>query len=167
MNTRIGSLRVPPASLHVFPVIFIMVLAPMYDHVIIPFARKITKTEMGITHLQRIGVGLFLSVMAMAVAALVEIKRKQVAHRAGLMNSTKPLPVTFLWVSLQYLFLGSADLFIVSHGSVFVSTVDHVTGNFRHTPWLYGSNLNHYHLERFYWLMCALRASPIRNIKNT
>ncbi|KAF5793339.1 putative proton-dependent oligopeptide transporter family [Helianthus annuus] len=40
--------------------------------------------------------------------------------------------------------------------SVFVSTVDHVTGNFRHTPWLYGSNLNHYHLERFYWLMCAL-----------
>ncbi|MFS7999690.1 putative proton-dependent oligopeptide transporter family, MFS transporter superfamily [Helianthus anomalus] len=187
MNTRIGSLRVPPASLPVFPVIFIMVLAPMYDHVIIPFARKITKTEMGITHLQRIGVGLFLSIMAMAVAALVESKRKHVADRAGLMNSTEPLPVTFLWVSLQYLFLGSADLFSLAGmmdfffteapfrmrslatslswvslamgyylSSLLVSIVNHVTGNFRHTPWLYGSNLNHYHLERFYWLMCAL-----------
>ncbi|KAL9999916.1 putative proton-dependent oligopeptide transporter family, MFS transporter superfamily [Helianthus debilis subsp. tardiflorus] len=52
--------------------------------------------------------------MAMAVAVLVEIKRKQVAHRAGLMNSTEPLPVTFLWVSLQYLFLGSAEPFYLS-----------------------------------------------------
>ncbi|KAK1433750.1 hypothetical protein QVD17_10666 [Tagetes erecta] len=189
MNTKIGSLRVPPASLPVFPVIFIMILAPMYDHVIIPLARKITKTEMGITHLQRIGIGLFLSIMAMAVAALVEIKRKKVAHEAALMSSTEPLPITFLWVSLQYLFLGSADLFSLAGmmdfffteapfsmrslatslswaslamgyylSSVLVSIVNHVTGTFRHTPWLHGRNLNHYHLERFYWLMCILSA---------
>lgn len=187
MNTKIGSLRVPPASLPVFPVIFIMILAPMYDHVIIPFARKITKTEMGITHLQRIGIGLFLSIMAMTVAALVEIKRKKVARQVNLMSSTEPLPITFLWVSLQYLFLGSADLFSLAGmmdfffteapfsmrslatslswaslamgyylSSVLVSIVNHVTGTFHHTPWLYGSNLNHYHLERFYWLMCIL-----------
>ncbi|KAI3766803.1 hypothetical protein L2E82_16876 [Cichorium intybus] len=187
MDTKIGSLLVPPASLPVFPVIFIMILAPMYDHVIIPFARKITKTEMGITHLQRIGIGLFLSIMAMAVAALVEKKRKGVAFQENLMNSTQPLPITFLWVSLQYLFLGSADLFTLAGmmdfffteapfsmrslatslswaslavgyylSSVLISIVNNVTGTFRHTPWLYGSNLNHYHLERFYWLMCAL-----------
>lgn len=187
MNTKIGSLLVPPASLPVFPVIFIMVLAPMYDHVIIPFARKITKTEMGITHLQRIGIGLFLSIFAMAVAALVENKRKQVAYHHGLMNSTEPLPITFLWVALQYLFLGSADLFSLAGmmdfffteapfgmrslatslswaslamgyylSSVLVSIVNHVTGTLHHTPWLYGINLNHYHLERYYWLMCVL-----------
>lgn len=187
MNTKIGSLRVPPASLPVFPVIFIMVLAPMYDHIITPFARKITKTEMGITHLQRIGIGLFLSIMAMAVAALVENKRKRVANANGLMNSNEPLPITFLWVSLQYLFLGSADLFSLAGmmnfffteapfsmrslatslswaslamgyylSSVLVSIVNHVTGIFHHRPWLYGINLNHYHLERFYWLMCVL-----------
>ncbi|GJU00388.1 major facilitator superfamily domain, general substrate transporter [Tanacetum coccineum] len=187
MNTKIGSLRVPPASLPVFPVIFIMVLAPMYDHVITPFARKITKTESGITHLQRIGIGLLLSIMAMAVAALVENKRKSVAYANGLMNSNEPLPITFLWVSLQYLFLGSADLFSLAGmmdfffteapfsmrslatslswaslamgyylSSVLVSIVNHVTGTFHHKPWLYGINLNHYHLERFYWLMCVL-----------
>lgn len=187
MNTYIGALKVPPASLPIFPVIFTMILAPVYNHIIIPFARAVTKSEMGITHLQRIGTGLFLSVVAMAVAALVEMKRKRVAEQSGLMNSTEPLPITFLWVALQYLFLGSADLFSLAGlmefffteaplsmrslttalswaslamgyylSSVIVSIVNHITGRFQQTPWLYGSNLNHYHLERFYWLMCIL-----------
>lgn len=187
MNTKLGSLKVPPASLPVFPVIFILILAPVYNHVIIPFARKVTKTEMGITHLQRIGTGLILSIVAMAVAALVEIKRKRVAVNSGLVNSSEPLPITFLWVALQYLFLGSADLFTLAgmmeffftdaplsmrslatslswaslamgyyFSTVLVSIVNNITSTYRHTPWLFGSNLNHYHLERFYWLMCIL-----------
>ena len=187
MNTKIGSFRVPPASLPVFPVLFMMVLAPVYNHVIIPFSRKVTKTEMGITHLQRIGTGLVLSIIAMAAAALVEIKRKRVATQSGLVNTTEPLPITFLWIALQYLFLGSADLFTLAGmmefffteapfsmrslatalswaslamgyylSSVLVSLVNSITGTFRHAPWLFGSNLNHYHLERFYWLMCVL-----------
>ncbi|GFZ03639.1 nitrate transporter 1:2 [Actinidia rufa] len=71
-------------SLPVFPVLFMIVLAPVYNHIIIPFFRKVTKTEMSITHLQRIGTGLVLSIVAMAVAAPVEIKRKQVATQTGL-----------------------------------------------------------------------------------
>ncbi|KZV54243.1 hypothetical protein F511_36195 [Dorcoceras hygrometricum] len=111
MNTKVGSLRIPPASLPVFPILFIMALAPCYNHIITPFSRKLTNTETGITHLKRIGIGLVLSIIAMAVAALVETKRKRVALRSGLTNSTRPLPLTCLWVALQYLFLGSADLF--------------------------------------------------------
>ncbi|KAK6261579.1 hypothetical protein QUC31_007395 [Theobroma cacao] len=187
MNTKIGSLKVPPASLPIFPVIFMVILAPTYNHVIIPFARKVTKTEIGITHLQRIGTGLVLSIIAMAVAALVEIKRKKVAVESGLLNSADSLPITFLWIALQYLFLGSADLFSLVgmmefffteaptsmrslatslswaslamgyyFSSVLISIVNNVTSSFRLTPWLSGSNLNHYHLERFYWLMCLL-----------
>lgn len=187
MNTTLGSLKIPPASLPVFPVIFIMILAPIYNHIIIPFARKFTKSEMGITHLQRIGTGLVLSTVAMAVAALVEMKRKRVAAKSGLLNSAEPLPITFLWIALQYLFLGSADLFTLAGmmefffteapssmrslatslswaslamgyylSSVLVSLVNSVTSTHRDTPWLFGSNLNHYRLERFYWLMCIL-----------
>ncbi|KAF5752320.1 pentatricopeptide repeat-containing protein [Tripterygium wilfordii] len=78
-NLRLGSLKVPPASLLVFPVLFIMILAPIYDHPIIPFAWRVTKSEMGVSHLQRIGIGLVLSMITMALAALVEIKRKRVA----------------------------------------------------------------------------------------
>ncbi|KAL7163974.1 hypothetical protein ACSBR2_039977 [Camellia fascicularis] len=92
MKTELGSLKVPPASLPIFPILFIMILAPVYDHLIIPFARKLTKYEMGITHLQRIGVGLVLSIVAMAVAALVEIKRKRVAFDSGLLDSPNPYP---------------------------------------------------------------------------
>ncbi|KAE8670777.1 Protein NRT1/ PTR FAMILY 4.6 [Hibiscus syriacus] len=187
MNTKIGSLKVPPASLPVFPIIFVMIIAPTYNHVIVPFARKVTKTEMGITHLQRIGTGLILSIVAMAMAALVEIKRKKVAVESGLLDSAEPLPITFLWIALQYLFLGSADLFTLAgmmefffteaptsmrslatslswaslsmgyyFSSVLISIVKNVTSIVRHTTWLAGSNLNHYHLERFYWLMCVL-----------
>lgn len=187
MDTTIGSFRIPPASLPVFPVTFIMIMAPVYNHIIIPFARKVTGTEMGITHLKRIGTGLVLSIVAMAVAALVETKRKKIAIESGMMDSTKSLPISFLWIALQYLFLGSADLFSLAGtmefffteapssmrsiatslswvslaigyylSSVLVSLVNHLTNTFRHTPWLYGRNLNHYHLERFYWLLCIL-----------
>ncbi|KAH6758415.1 nitrate transporter 1:2 [Perilla frutescens var. frutescens] len=187
MNTKIGSLRIPPASLPIFPVLFIMILAPVYNHIIIPFSRKLTNTEMGITHLQRIGTGLGLSIMAMVVAALVEMKRKHVAIQSGLINSTEPLPITFLWVALQYLFLGSADLFSLAGlmdfffteapfsmrslatslswaslamgyylSSVLVNLINCITGTFHHKPWLIGRNLNYYHLDRFYWLMCIL-----------
>ncbi|XP_022972402.1 protein NRT1/ PTR FAMILY 4.6-like isoform X3 [Cucurbita maxima] len=187
MNTKLGSLKVPPASLPVFPVIFIMILAPTYNHAIVPIARKLTKSEMGITHLQRIGTGLVLSIVAMAVAALVEMKRKNVALRTHMLDSSEPLPISFLWVALQYLFLGSADLFSLAgmmefffteapmsmrslatalswaslamgyyFSSVLVSVINGVTKACRLTPWLYGRSLNHYHLERFYWLMCIL-----------
>ena len=188
MNTKLGSLKVPPASLTAFPVLFIMIVAPIYDIVIVPLARKVTKTEMGITHLRRIGFGLVLSIFSMAVAAVVEVKRKRVAIDSGLVDDvTKPLPISFLWVALQYLFLGSADLFTFAGlleffftetpirmrslatsltfaslavgyylSSVIVSIVNRVTGNRSHAAWLSGVNINHYHLERFYWLMCVL-----------
>ncbi|KAK3133990.1 hypothetical protein QOZ80_6AG0543650 [Eleusine coracana subsp. coracana] len=189
MDTRVGNLRVPPASLPVFPVTFIILLAPVYDHAIVPFARRLTRTEMGISHLQRIGTGLVLSVLAMAVAAVVEVKRKHVAADAGMLDSTKPLPITFFWIAFQYLFLGSADLFTLAGllefffseapprmrslatslswaslalgyylSSVLVSIVNSATGRGGHAPWLHGASLNHYRLERFYWLMCVLSA---------
>nr|CAB3470732.1 unnamed protein product [Digitaria exilis] len=189
MDTRVGSLIVPPASLPVFPVTFIILLAPVYDHIIIPFARRVTGTEMGISHLQRIGTGLVLSIVAMAVAAIVEVKRKNVAANNGMLDSAKPLPISFFWIAFQYLFLGSADLFTLAGllefffseapsrmrslatslswaslalgyylSSVLVSIVNSATGHGDHRPWLQGASLNHYHLERFYWLMCVLSA---------
>lgn len=185
MDTKLGSLKVPPASLPIFPILFIIILAPIYDHFIIPFARKLTKSEMGITHLQRIGIGLVLSIIAMGVAALVEIKRKRVASD----SAASPLPITFFWIAFQYLFLGSADLFMLAGmlefffteapssmrslatslswaslamgyylSTVIVSIVNEVTGSTSSSPWLSGKTLNHYHLERFYWLMCVLSA---------
>ncbi|KAL8142369.1 hypothetical protein V2J09_015401 [Rumex salicifolius] len=189
MDTKLGSLTIPPASLPFFPIIIIMTLAPLYDHIIIPFARRVTKTEAGISHLQRIGTGLLLSVVAMGVAALVEVKRKRVATERGDIDSTVPLPISFFWIAFQYALLGSADLFTLAGmlefffteapsrmrslatslswaslavgyylSSVMVSVVNAASGRGRHQPWLVGANLNHYRLERFYWVLCALSA---------
>ncbi|KAI3729125.1 hypothetical protein L6452_17774 [Arctium lappa] len=186
MNTKIGSLKVPAASLPIFPVIFIIFLGPIYNHIIIPFTRKATKSEMGISHLQRIGIGLLFSIIGLVIAALVEIKRKRVATRTGL-DPREPLPITFLWIAFQYLFLGSADLFTLAGllefffteapatmkslatslsfaslamgyylSTVIVSIVNSATGRSGHPGWLSGENLNHYDLDRFYWLMCVL-----------
>ncbi|XP_074581576.1 protein NRT1/ PTR FAMILY 4.6-like isoform X1 [Curcuma longa] len=195
MDRRVGRLTVPSASLPVFPVIFIMTIAPLYDHVIVPLARRVTGSEMGITHLQRIGIGLVLSVVAMAVAAAVEVKRKRVARRVG-EGFQGPLPITVFWVAFQYLFLGSADLFTLAGllefffseapakmrtlatslswaslamgyylSSVLVTVVNRATssGGGGRRGWLSGGSLNHYHLERFYWLMCALSALNLVN----
>ncbi|KAJ6842298.1 putative protein NRT1/ PTR FAMILY 4.6 [Iris pallida] len=187
MDTRVGKLKVPPASLPVFPVVFIMILAPLYDHIIAPFVRRAAKTETGITHLQRVGVGLALSIVAMAVAALVESKRKRVAADSDMIDSGDALPISFFWIALQYLFLGSADLFTLAGllefffteapagmrslatslswaslamgyylSSVLVSVVNRATGTDDRRGWLSGSNLNHYRLEKFYWLMCVM-----------
>jgi len=116
MDTKLGSLTIPPASLPVFPILIMMVLAPIYDHFILPFARKMTKRETGISHLQRIGFGLLLSIVAMGVAALVEVKRKRVANDIEMQGSNggHPLPITFLWIAIQYALLGSADLFTLA-----------------------------------------------------
>ena len=116
MDTKLGSLTIPPASLPVFPIVIMMVLAPTYDHVILPFARKMTKRETGISNLQRIGIGLVLSIVAMGAAALVEVKRKRVANDVEMHSSMggHPLPITFLWIAIQYALLGSADLFTLA-----------------------------------------------------
>lgn len=57
----------------------------------------------------------------MAVAALVETKRKNVAVESGLVDSATlearavvPLPISFLWVALRYLFLGFATVFTLA-----------------------------------------------------
>ncbi|KAL8518809.1 hypothetical protein ACS0TY_009962 [Phlomoides rotata] len=164
-----------------------MIIVPLYNHMVVPFARRVTTSETGITHLQRIGIGLILSIIAMAIATLVEIKRVRVATASQLLDSTNdPLPITFFWIVFQYLLLGSADLFTLaglmeffteapfsmrslatslsfaslaigySLSTVIVTIVNRVTGDFNHQPWLSGSSLIHYHLDRFYWLMCIL-----------
>ncbi|KAG0459559.1 hypothetical protein HPP92_022687 [Vanilla planifolia] len=115
MDARIGSsFHIPPASLPIFPVLFMVVIIPLYDRVFVPFARRLTGIPTGITHLQRIGVGLVLACLSMATAALVEIKRKHVAEEHGMLDAIpvlQPLPISIFWLSLQYFIFGLADIF--------------------------------------------------------
>ncbi|XP_059066190.1 protein NRT1/ PTR FAMILY 4.3-like [Cryptomeria japonica] len=71
MDNKLGSITFSPATLSIIPLIVLVIVTPLYDLVFVPFARRITGHEQGITILQRIGVGLFLVPVSMAIAALV------------------------------------------------------------------------------------------------
>ncbi|XP_023914628.1 protein NRT1/ PTR FAMILY 8.3 isoform X1 [Quercus suber] len=111
MDTSIGSFTIPAASLSSFDVISVIFWVPMYDRVIVPIARKFTGKERGFSELQRMGVGLFISVLCMSAAALVEIKRLQLARELGLVDEDVAVPLSILWQIPQYFLLGAAEVF--------------------------------------------------------
>ncbi|KAF5197617.1 NRT1/ PTR FAMILY 4.4 [Thalictrum thalictroides] len=115
MDTKIsGSFHMPPASLPIIPVGFMIILIPVYDRLLVPFLRKFTGIPTGITHLQRIGVGLVLSSISMGAAAIMEVKRKNVAQSNNMLDAIpglQALPISVFWLSIQYFIFGIADMF--------------------------------------------------------
>ncbi|GLJ31706.1 hypothetical protein SUGI_0637380 [Cryptomeria japonica] len=107
--------KIPAASLPVIPLIFLNLVTPIYDRYFVPLISKFTGHESGITHLQRIGIGLVLSVISMALAAIVEVKRKHLAIEKGMVDSIPlimpPIPMSVFWLGFPYFVFGIADLF--------------------------------------------------------
>ncbi|KAL6609929.1 hypothetical protein ACP70R_039898 [Stipagrostis hirtigluma subsp. patula] len=189
LDRRVGQrLKVPPAALQSFISITIVVFIPLYDRVIVPLARRYSGKPSGITMLQRIGIGMALSLVSMVIAALVEIKRLRVARDAGLVDQPKvPVPMSLWWMVPQYVLFGAADVFtmvglqeffydqvpdklrslglalylsIFGVGSFISSAL--VSGIDRVTTARgrswFSNNLNRGHLDYFYWLIAALSA---------
>lgn len=114
MQRNIGGFRFPAASIPVFPLIMMSILVPLYDKAFVPFARQFTRHERGITILQRIGVGLVLSIVSMIIAALVEERRISTAAAHGLLDSNSEastIPMSIFWLVPQYFTFGIADMF--------------------------------------------------------
>ena len=182
MNTFIGKLNVPPASIPVIPLVFMSLLIPVYEFAFVPILRKITGHPNGITHLQRVGVGLVLSAISMGIAGIIEVKRKhEFIHHNYRIN--------LFWLAFHYAIFGIADMFTLvglmeffykeappsmrslstsfsflslSFGfflsTVFVELINLVTGKLgkSKTGWLAGLDMNKNHLERFYWFLAVL-----------
>ncbi|XP_050376653.1 protein NRT1/ PTR FAMILY 6.3 [Argentina anserina] len=187
MDRKIGSFQIPPASLTVFFVGSILLTVPVYDKIIVPVARKVLKNPQGLTPLQRIGVGLVLSIFAMVAAALTELKRLSAARSNGLTdNPAAEIPLSVFWLVPQFFLVGSGEAFTyigqldfflrecpkgmktMSTG-LFLSTLSLgfffssllVTLVHKVTgdrkPWL-ADNLNQGKLYDFYWLLAILSA---------
>ncbi|GMY19714.1 protein NRT1/ PTR FAMILY 5.4 isoform X2 [Fagus crenata] len=85
---------------------------PIYDRVFIPIAQKLTGHPSGITVLQRIGFGLFLSILNMVVSALVEAKRISIAREHKLLDHPKAIvPIIVWWMLPQYMLCGLSEVF--------------------------------------------------------
>ncbi|XP_054818529.1 protein NRT1/ PTR FAMILY 4.5-like isoform X1 [Prosopis cineraria] len=182
MNPNIKGFKVPGPSIPVIPLLFMFALIPLYDRIFVPLARRITGISTGIRPLQRVGVGLVLSAISMAVAGVVETHRKSVAIQHEMVDSTEPLPLSLFWLGFQYAIFGAADMFTlvglleffyaessagmkslstaISWSSVafgyFTSTVVVEVVNKVSGGWLASNNLNRDKLNYFYWLLSAL-----------
>lgn len=183
-----GSIQIPQASLQIFVGLTIIVFIPTYDRVFVPVARKFTGHSSGITILQRIGIGLLISIMSMVVAALVEAKRIQIVRDHNLLDNPKAIvPMRIWWLIPQYMicglsdafaFVGLQELFYVqmpeamrSLGAAFYLSVLGV-GFFISNGIItlvqaisaecgekwITDNINRSHLDYFYWVIAALSA---------
>lgn len=187
MDRNIGSFQIPPASLTVFFVGSILLTVPVYDKIIVPIARKLLKNPQGLSPLQRIGVGLVLSIFAMVAAALTEQKRLRAARSHGLTDDpTAEIPLSVFWLVPQFFLVGSGEAFTyigqldfflrecpkgmktmstglflstLSLGFFFSSLLVTIVHKVTgdRTPWL-ADNLNQGKLYDFYWLLAILSA---------
>ncbi|KAM7521174.1 hypothetical protein LguiB_020136 [Lonicera macranthoides] len=93
---------IPSGSVPVFAALNALILVPLYEKILVPLLRRHTGHCRGLTSLQRMGVGLFISIFALASAALVEKKRRQ---------DPNPKTVGVFWLFPQFFLIGSAEVF--------------------------------------------------------
>lgn len=184
MHRTVSGFQIPAGCLTVFFVAAILLTCAIYDCVIIPFWKKWKGTP-GFTDLQRIGLGLALSTLGMAAAAVFEVKRLSVA-KTHPVNAPEPLPISVFILIPQFFLVGSGEAFIytgqldffitrspkgmktMSTGlflttlslgffmsSLLVSVVKKVTGNTGGKGWL-ADNINNGRLDLFYGLLTVL-----------
>ncbi|KAI8014576.1 Protein NRT1/ PTR FAMILY 4.5 [Camellia lanceoleosa] len=182
MDRSLLGFQVPGPSIPVIPLVFMFLLIPVYDRIFVPIVRKFTGIPTGIRYLQRIGVGLVLSAISMAVAGFVETHRKSVAVKHNMVDSAGPLPVTVFLLGFQFAIFGLADMFTLvglleffyaesssgmkSLGTAiswcslafgyFLSSVMVEVVNRVSGGWLASNNLNRDKLNYFYWLLAGL-----------
>eukprot|EP00262_Sarcandra_glabra_P012221 TRINITY_DN3106_c0_g2_i2.p1 TRINITY_DN3106_c0_g2~~TRINITY_DN3106_c0_g2_i2.p1 ORF type:complete len:585 (+),score=93.23 TRINITY_DN3106_c0_g2_i2:326-2080(+) len=186
MNATLGSFTIPPASLSTFDVISVIVWVPIYDKILVPIARKFTGKERGFSELQRMGIGLFISILSMTAAALVEIKRLNIAKANNLIHQEVAVPMSIFWQIPQYFLVGAAEVFyfigqleffydqspdamrslctalgllttaLGNYLSALILTIVTYITTEGGKPGWISNNLNEGHLDYFFWLLAVL-----------
>lgn len=115
MNLHITeNFEIPPASINALGAIAMIISVTVYDKILVPMLRKATGNERGINILQRIGIGMIFSVVAMSVAALVEMKRLRAVEKEIIQGGKRgPLSLSAFWLAPQIIILGFGDGFAV------------------------------------------------------
>ncbi|KAK4418965.1 protein NRT1/ PTR FAMILY 8.1 [Sesamum alatum] len=187
MDQQMGpNFKIPSASLSLFNTLSVIFWAPVYDQVIIPLARKYTRNERGFTQLQRMGIGLVISTLAMIVAGVLEVARLDYVRRNNYYDQPT-IPMTIFWQVPQYFLVGCAEIFTnigqleffydqapdamrslcsalalttnaVGHylSTALVIAVTKLTTKHGQAGWIPKENLNRGHLDYFYWLLAIL-----------
>ncbi|KAM7260766.1 hypothetical protein ACFE04_026241 [Oxalis oulophora] len=108
-HVRNGGYEVAGASFAVFQMISLTIWIPIYDRILVPLLRKFTGIEGGLTLLQRMGTGLFLTTIALLVSATVEEYRKHLAPTNT--NGPSISSMSAFWLVPQLAITGLAEGF--------------------------------------------------------
>lgn len=187
MDTRVGntSFKIPPASLGIFDTLSVIFWVPIYDRIIVPVARKFTGHKNGLSQLQRMGIGLFISIFSMISAAILELVRLGIVRRHNYYER-KEIPMSIFWQVPQYFIIGCAEVFMfigqleffyeqapdamrslcsalslttVALGnylsSLLVTIVTSISTRNGKLGWI-PDNLNYGRLDYFFWLLAVL-----------
>lgn len=115
MNTHIGRLKLPVTCMPVFPGLSIFLILSLYYSTFVPLSRRITGHPHGASQLQRVGVGLAVSILSVAWAAIFERYRRNYAikHEYETIFLT-PMPnLSAYWLLIQYCLIGIAEVFCI------------------------------------------------------
>lgn len=186
MDRSMGpNFTIPSASLTLFDILSVLFWTPVYDQLIVPLARKFTGHERGFTQLQRIGIGLLISIFSMVSAGILEVARLSYMRTHNLYDA-EVVPLSIFWQIPQYFFVGCAEVFTfigqleffydqapdamrslcsalalttVALGNylstLLVTVVTKVTTTGGREGWI-ADNLNRGHLDYYYWLLAVL-----------
>ncbi|KAL7264340.1 hypothetical protein ACSBR1_002315 [Camellia fascicularis] len=187
MNTHVGksSFKIPPASLGIFDTLSVLFWVPVYDRIIVPVARKYTGHKSGLTQLQRMGIGLVISIFSMLSAGILEVIRLKIVKKNNYYDLPQ-MPVSIFWQVPQYFLVGCAEVFTfigqleffyeqapdamrslcsalslttIALGSylssLLVTIVTSISSRNGNLGWI-PDNLNRGHLDYFFWLLAVL-----------
>ncbi|KAH9698259.1 protein NRT1/ PTR FAMILY 6.1 [Citrus sinensis] len=165
MNTHMGKLKLPVTCMPVFPGLSIFLILSLYYSTFVPLCRRITGHPRGASQLQRVGIGLAVSILSVIWADL-----------------------SAYWLLIQYCLIGIAEVFCIvglleflyeeapdamkSIGSAYAalagglgcfaasilnSIIKSVTGNPKkgQPNWL-AQNINTGRFDYLYWLLAVL-----------
>ncbi|KAJ9694909.1 hypothetical protein PVL29_010400 [Vitis rotundifolia] len=186
MDQHMGpNFKIPSASLSLFDTLSVIFWAPVYDRIIVPFARKFTGHERGFTQLQRMGIGLVISIISMIVAGILEVIRLNYVRKHNYYD-LEYIPMSIFWQVPQYFLIGCAEVFTFIGqlefyydqapdamrslctalslstnalgnylSTLLVTIVTKVTTRNGKLGWI-PDNMNRGHLDYFYWLLAIL-----------
>lgn len=174
MDRSIGSFVIPSGTFSVFLFISVLLITSLNERFFVPLARKLTGNVQGLTSLQRIGVGLVSSMLAMVAAAIVERHRRDqfVDHTIKIRAFWLVPQFFFVGAGEGFAYVGQLEFFIreapekmksMSTGfflssiamGFYVSTLLVSLVDRAHDRWL-RSNLNNGRLEYFYAMLAIL-----------
>ncbi|CAL1373466.1 unnamed protein product [Linum trigynum] len=188
MNRHIfpnSTFQLPPGSLNCFVLLSFTLCIVLYDSTFVPILARITGNPRGLSTNVRLGAGMVLSVVAMAISGVVESVRRGMAIQQP-DNAATTVDMSVLWLAPALLLLGMAQTLnsieqiafyysqlpksmasiavslytmVTAIGSLvssfLINAVDGLTSGRGKASWL-STDLEEGHLDYYYWLIAGL-----------